>query len=67
MYGDLKIVLQSVPISVCILDHSKYEYPWGKLWQNHSLGTLMKIKHIEGGEVIGPCTKVYGHESAVTG
>lgn len=66
MYGDFKTVLESVPISVCILEHSKYEYPRGKLRQSHSLGTLMKIKFILVGELIGPCTKVYGHKSAVT-
>lgn len=65
--GDFKIVLQSVPVLVCILNHSKYEFPWEKLWQNHSLATLMKIKLIEVGELIGLCTKVYGRKSAVTG
>lgn len=68
MCDDFKIMLQSVPISAHIADHSKYEFlGGGRLWQSHSLGTILKIKLIEVAKLTGPCTKVYGPKSAVTG
>lgn len=42
--GDFKIVLQSVPVLVCILNHSKYEFPWEKLWQKSQLGYINENK-----------------------